>query len=500
MKDSNFLSPPSPIEKLSIKLPCPFSAQGMLQPKNVQPPPMFGPRGTTIPPKFLPKPRPQHHKFTNTNNFIRSPNSRQRNPNFRHNRPPSNHHHNKQQRFETPAQQQLPNSFWCETCDRGFYTDAHLQQHISEHQNCGIDGCQFTGHELMVSKHIELQHSTGLYDKIKNLQTPEEIEKWREERRRRYPSQKNIEQRQQAQAERKKRGELLSDSKCRFGQQRDRNRSSSSSVSGKNDKKFVKQQPNHSKNRRNQKRNVNETTVAKVDDVIVANDECCIGMFRGTSLMENYKTNIVTVPPKVEINALSSLAGMYGSDDSSGDDSDSSIDDKKDDFIISEHLINRKKLVDEIVSDFQVTESVIPSTESVISSDMQMECEIHDNEEKIDDGDGEPPDEQPVARATDVEIPPNTKNASNSPAVHKRKRKRKGAAVVEKRSNITLLDLEKRYRNQNTMLEKLLQKDIRHERNVLLQCVRHVVQNNFFGIGIENKSTKSPVAVDDEIK
>ncbi|KAL1397336.1 hypothetical protein pipiens_020149, partial [Culex pipiens pipiens] len=33
------------------------------------------------------------------------------------------------------------------------------------------------------------------------------------------------------------------------------------------------------------------------------------------------------------------------------------------------------------------------------------------------------------------------------------------------------------------MLEKLLDKDIRHERNVLLQCVRFVVDNKFFGIG-----------------
>lgn len=31
-----------------------------------------------------------------------------------------------------------------------------------------------------------------------------------------------------------------------------------------------------------------------------------------------------------------------------------------------------------------------------------------------------------------------------------------------------------------TLLEKLLHKEIRHERNVILQCVRYVVQNNFF--------------------
>lgn len=35
-----------------------------------------------------------------------------------------------------------------------------------------------------------------------------------------------------------------------------------------------------------------------------------------------------------------------------------------------------------------------------------------------------------------------------------------------------------------TLLEKLLNNEIQHERNVLLQCVKYVVQNNFF---LENK-------------
>lgn len=38
-----------------------------------------------------------------------------------------------------------------------------------------------------------------------------------------------------------------------------------------------------------------------------------------------------------------------------------------------------------------------------------------------------------------------------------------------------------RYRKRRfTLLEKLLEPEIRHERNVILQCVRFVVKNNFF--------------------
>lgn len=496
--DSNFQTPPLPIEKPVIKLPCPFSAQGMLQPKNLQPPPMYGPRGSTIPPKFLARPvRPHHHqKFDNRNNFTRPPRTqhttRYRNPsnaNFRHNRPPSNN-----RRFDAPATQQNSN-FWCETCDRGFYTEAHLQQHISEHQNCGIDGCQFTGHELMIAKHIELQHSTGLYDKIKNLQTPEDIEKWREERRRRYPTKQNIEQRQQAQTERKKRGELLNESKSRFGNPRDRNRNTTTTAAGRNDKKCGKQKSNNNKNRR--KRNARETittTVAKNDVTATAaaveNDEC-VGMFRGTSLMENYKTTYNKTQSK-DVNALASLVGMYGSDNSSSsDESDDGDDDNgtKDDLIISEHFANRKESVDEIKSDVdEVPENVILEKTPKCVEETVSECQIHDDAEINDENQGEAPDEQPVERNTTTEVVSSISpaNENNSSSTRKRKRNRKAALIVEKRNTVTLLDLEKRYRNQNTMLEKLLQKDIRHERNVLLQCVRYVVQNNFFGIGNEN--------------
>lgn len=46
MTDNHFLVPQTRSESmLPKKLPCPFSAAGMLQPSHLQAPPMFGPRG-----------------------------------------------------------------------------------------------------------------------------------------------------------------------------------------------------------------------------------------------------------------------------------------------------------------------------------------------------------------------------------------------------------------------------------------------------------------------
>lgn len=105
---------------------------------------------------------------------------------------------------------------FCDTCDREFDSYYQYQTHMSQHRVCGLDGCTFTAHEKIVDKHIMLQHSTGLYDKIRNVNTPEDITRWIEERKKRYPSKENVEIRYKQQEEMVKRGELIGVRKNRF--------------------------------------------------------------------------------------------------------------------------------------------------------------------------------------------------------------------------------------------------------------------------------------------
>lgn len=91
-----------------------------------------------------------------------------------------------------------------------------MLKHVAQHRTCGIDGCTFVAHEKVVEKHIEMQHITGLYQRIKKTNTPEDIANWIAERKRRYPSKENIEKRQKEQQEMLKRGERLSKPKNRF--------------------------------------------------------------------------------------------------------------------------------------------------------------------------------------------------------------------------------------------------------------------------------------------
>lgn len=88
---------------------------------------------------------------------------------------------------------------------------------MSEHRTCNLDGCTFTAHFKVIEKHVLMQHATGLYDKIRNLNTPEDIAKWVEERKRRYPNRENILKRQEQQEEKLKCGMRIKKNENRFG-------------------------------------------------------------------------------------------------------------------------------------------------------------------------------------------------------------------------------------------------------------------------------------------
>ena len=83
--------------------------------------------------------------------------------------------------YSSSGPQFLP--FSCDLCDRSFKSKDLLDQHTSEHVPCGINGCKFVAHPKIVEKHVQMQHETGLAEKIMKLTTPEEIAKWKEERR-----------------------------------------------------------------------------------------------------------------------------------------------------------------------------------------------------------------------------------------------------------------------------------------------------------------------------
>lgn len=112
----------------------------------------------------------------------------------------------------------------CDTCERDFFSVAQYQKHMSEHRVCGIEGCTFTAHDKIIEKHIKMQHYTGLYYKICSMNTPEDVEKWVQERKKKYPSKEHIAERYKRQEEILKRGERIQERKTRFGKKHEKKR------------------------------------------------------------------------------------------------------------------------------------------------------------------------------------------------------------------------------------------------------------------------------------
>uniref|UniRef100_A0A0K8U8I0 Nuclear fragile X mental retardation-interacting protein 1 n=2 Tax=Bactrocera latifrons TaxID=174628 RepID=A0A0K8U8I0_BACLA len=508
-----------------------LTPSGMTLHARHQPPPMYGKRGATYPSKYL--------QTANRNKFIKV----------------------------EAAQTEAVEPEYCEACDMELQSNDDLRRHKLQHEKCPVDNCSYRGHPSVMDKHVATLHSSGLFDKFKKLSSPEEIAAWREERKRKYPTLENALMRQRAREQREKRGERLEAHYSRFGKHDDRKRVQKKHCSETNERNPNQQQKlkgqngiekrNRNKNKRRKKEEVKKLEEKKQNDVIAnimsakntlveeniqENDISCndVMIFKGTSKLADYH-HVKLKKPK-ETNVLSSLLGMYGSDEDSENDysnnemyendTDNLIDDKLDKTIgshtcmidngllmknstnlLSVNSFNVEKLEDtesgnfaevhcnksleniDIVNNPDTSEATVIVTEkfeNVSENSVDTVQSLNPQNAELVCSDDDAPEEAPIARSTDLPIctkslQPNVRRndgASKDNNQQPTNRIRKVDRVARINKQQSGLDYRKaRLRKQNTLLEKLLEPDIRHERNVLLQCVRYVCENNFFGIG-----------------
>lgn len=429
----------------------------------------------------------------------------QRNPKFERRQPfnkerphGNNNYQHKQNypqgKFNKNASNEGNNNNWCSLCEQGFKYPQQLQKHTDEHEKCWFENCNFEGHTKLLQKHIEIQHNSGLFQKIGKVETDEDIEKWREERRKRYPTQANIEARRLAQEERLKRGERLEEPKNRFGNMRDRkgppNRPK---VENKNKERNEKKKRNRkSRNNRN-KKNSKDDGKPKEEKSEISDGNL---NSKSNETITSQPTNQSTT------NALAALVGFYGSDSENESGPEESNIVKNDEENTAETKRNvdeigsqsddndRKRAANEPIDDEIPTKQIKPIGDGLmddVPNDANASTEnvhsalIEEKNESVSDD--EPPEEQSIAHKNSDESEAN--NNSTCKIFQPSSTKASEAAMALKKK--TIFDMTRKIRNQNSLLEKLLQKDIRHERNVLLQCVRYVVEKNFFGIGEETK-------------
>ncbi|CAL1529995.1 unnamed protein product [Lymnaea stagnalis] len=130
---------------------------------------------------------------------------------------------------ETVDKRLLPenNVFFCDICDRGFKNEELYKQHTDGHIKCSYKDCPFIAAPKLVQLHMSMQHKTGLAKKVWSLESEEDVNKWREERKRCFPTLENVEKKKQELAAKIARGECIQTkdfSKMKDGRQRGRDR------------------------------------------------------------------------------------------------------------------------------------------------------------------------------------------------------------------------------------------------------------------------------------
>jgi len=347
----------------------------------------------------------------------------------------------------------------------------------------------------------------------------------------RFPTATNVELARLAKEQRLKRGERLEASKSRFGNREDRQRTRPKGdhkerFDPKNKRKRgvkEKKKPEGSTNKISDKskktKEVNKATEEIKSDQKGEHPNLSFtvnGKFRGTGSMKDYQH----VKPKVQQknNALFGLLGMYGSD--SEEESEPECEDQnqnKEENDIPDAQTEPPKRTeegsghDELTHKLESNVAIEVLGAVVCQDDSNKEGHTCDdpvqNIEKspLDDtsieercnpvyssileslsvtredagSSDEAPDEEPFQRTTE------TIREATPPKAEPKECKPKTAPKRAAPKRIYGLNYKKarKQTQQNTMLSKLLESEIRHERNVLLQCVRHVCERNFFGIG-----------------
>lgn len=410
--------------------------------------------------------------------------------------------------------------FYCESCDRSFPNDAKLQEHLSEHRTCGIDGCKFTAHTKVVDNHVRMQHDTGLY---RRMISNDDTEKWRAERKKKYPSQANIEVRQLQQQEMIKRGERLGFDQNRSGNSRGRGGPAGSSGRGRG-------RPNPTSNVPNP--NLSEVKVEKlsasewrpqfpipvVQDIEIVNRGKLV-KFPGTG---NFKSDQDKIEEAMAASgALNTLCGYgAGSSEDEANDHNNLVPDKNSAEVTGTPCVDTSQIKESF--DVQVNETSISSQ--------------HDSMHQSENGsesDGSAPEEMPISKPTcsnDIgsleqpDKPEVTRKRKRHHAKHGEPKKAKDDTSVQPLMSETdkkscdenslpqsgnksrppfgrrgkgkdsFQNSRHNFKRPPTLLEKLLAPDIQQERNIILQCIRYVVEQNFFK-GAENSfGIKAPVA------
>ncbi|RZF39031.1 hypothetical protein LSTR_LSTR008621 [Laodelphax striatellus] len=409
---------------------------------------------------------------------------------------------------------------YCGSCDRGFSSEEDFETHCAGHVTCGLDGCTLSADPKVIDKHIKLQHKSGLYKRLVN-ENPHDIQKWIEERKRRFPTKQNVQENKERFEEMEKRGERLHKENDRFGKRKRGNETGNQQAKVrkfeqeekkpklKYVRKVLKEEPEREYSWRGElphfagtarfpsvkdedmDEDEEETTPDvknKVENSNFSDDE-----WKDSGPLETSQTSATALPT-----SLLSISA-YNSGSESDQEEDESV--TKPVELVTKSAESVTEPVESVTKSVENTSKTEESCGTDRPEPQKFNFTIETNDD--DDDDDEPPEEVKIQKRP-VDVVENLSLNKNDEVVIKSNGKDEHKEEVSVNGNENVdgecdKPKEKQKRGKNprnpvqkpvprvhtqsrrrlTLLERLLGPEIRHERNVILQCVRYVVENNF---------------------
>ncbi|XP_029664598.1 nuclear fragile X mental retardation-interacting protein 1 [Formica exsecta] len=430
-------------------------ARGHLAP--IAPPiaPSMGPRGPfmrpwprrMLPPQMMPPMRPMRYN-TNNGTLKGKPIRNAKKMNNRAAHPSPADEETENQGDENCVSSNDEKSYYCEVCDRDFPSKDTLSEHKSTHRVCGIDGCTFSAHPMLVEKHISMQHRTGLYQRMKDLSIPENLEKWLMERKKRYPTEANINLRKAEELEKLQRGEII---KQNFN---------------------IQTRTNRTANVRQKKRRPRKRYAYENNNNYVHTDKLYRGLrpFPGISVLQE-EDNKACIDEEVDLHEETNLYEKITGNISDEDD----VPQTSTTLEPTNLPVISSSILPILVANYESEESDDEGPEEVPVKRMKIE-ELQDDKttkntihEEISD----------IQKCENDKLKSDKLNNESQKTVAKYQDEQKhemNRTLIDNKNNIFL----RRYRNK--LLEKLLSRSIQHERNLICQCVKYIIDNNFFDL------------------
>ncbi|XP_053404461.1 FMR1-interacting protein NUFIP1-like [Mercenaria mercenaria] len=331
------------------------------------------------------------------------------------------------------------NKYYCDSCDRGYKDEDKYKLHCDQHEKCPKEGCTYVAAGRLVQLHIKLQHNSGMAKKIWSIASKEDIQKWIEERKKNFPTAENIEKKKALLAERIARGEVIEEKYFGKMHRKEDNRRGRGRGRGRD----------RGRGRRDSRGDMNQQNTMKRK-----HDDTDAGECSSEKQVKENSGEGNLMKEAAESLGMFFAAASSGSDSSGSDDDDSNI---------------------KVNNSTGSTASAMPEVTAAGALGSLMSSYV-DSDESSEEEDTEKPENVPVKKTSDEpkceskEVKEEQNNNDNKKPRHRNRARQK--KNKDKWNPPAKID--------KSLLEKLLAKEIRQERNKIMQCVHYIVKNNFF--------------------